>query len=50
NVGESTLSTTLMKGGVRVDTVEHLLSAIFFFLMIRECRQKRTAAPAGRRR
>ncbi len=27
NVGETTLSTTLMKGDVRVDTVEHLLSA-----------------------
>ncbi|MCB1662703.1 MAG: UDP-3-O-[3-hydroxymyristoyl] N-acetylglucosamine deacetylase, partial [Pseudomonadales bacterium] len=28
NVGETTLSTTLMKGGARVDTVEHLLSAM----------------------
>lgn len=28
NVGETTLSTTLIKGGVRVDTVEHLLSAM----------------------
>ncbi|TGG92731.1 UDP-3-O-acyl-N-acetylglucosamine deacetylase [Natronospirillum operosum] len=27
NVGETTLSTTLMEGDVRVDTVEHLLSA-----------------------
>ena len=28
NVGETTLSTTLMKNGVRIDTVEHLLSAL----------------------
>lgn len=28
NVGETTLSTTLIKDGVRVDTVEHLLSAM----------------------
>lgn len=28
NVGETTLSTTLMKDGVRIDTVEHLLSAM----------------------
>jgi UDP-3-O-[3-hydroxymyristoyl] N-acetylglucosamine deacetylase len=28
NVGETTLSTTLVKEGVRVDTVEHLLSAM----------------------
>ena len=28
NVGETTLSTTLVKGGVRVSTVEHLLSAM----------------------
>lgn len=28
NVGDTTLSTTLMKGDVRVDTVEHLLSAM----------------------
>ncbi|GGY37874.1 UDP-3-O-acyl-N-acetylglucosamine deacetylase [Bacterioplanes sanyensis] len=28
NVGETTLSTTLVKDGARVDTVEHLLSAI----------------------
>lgn len=28
NVGETTLSTTLMKDGARVDTVEHLLSAM----------------------
>lgn len=28
NVGDTTLSTTLMKGDVRVDTVEHLLSAL----------------------
>ena len=28
NVGETTLSTTLVKGGVRVSTVEHLLSAL----------------------
>ncbi len=28
NVGETTLSTTLMKEGARVDTVEHLLSAM----------------------
>lgn len=28
NVGETTLSTTLMKNNVRVDTVEHLLSAM----------------------
>lgn len=28
NVGETTLSTTLMKEGVRIDTVEHLLSAM----------------------
>jgi len=28
NVGETTLSTTLMKEGVRVSTVEHLLSAM----------------------
>ncbi len=28
NVGETTLSTTLMKDNVRIDTVEHLLSAM----------------------
>ena len=28
NVGETTMSTTLLKDGVRVDTVEHLLSAM----------------------
>lgn len=28
NVGETTLSTTLMKDGVRVSTVEHLMSAL----------------------
>ena len=28
NVGETTLSTTLIKDGVRIDTVEHLLSAM----------------------
>lgn len=28
NVGDTTLSTTLMKDGARVDTVEHLLSAM----------------------
>jgi UDP-3-O-[3-hydroxymyristoyl] N-acetylglucosamine deacetylase len=28
NVGDTTLSTTLVKGGVRVSTVEHLLSAM----------------------
>ena len=28
NVGETTMSTTLVKDGVRVDTVEHLLSAM----------------------
>src|SRR5262245_62140516 len=28
NVGETTLSTTLMNGDVRVSTVEHLLSAM----------------------
>src|SRR5690554_5736060 len=28
NVGETTLSTTLVSGGARVDTVEHLLSAM----------------------
>jgi UDP-3-O-[3-hydroxymyristoyl] N-acetylglucosamine deacetylase len=28
NVGETTLSTTLVKGGVRISTVEHLLSAL----------------------
>ena len=28
NVGDTTLSTTLMKGDVRVSTVEHLLSAM----------------------
>ncbi|ASP37214.1 UDP-3-O-[3-hydroxymyristoyl] N-acetylglucosamine deacetylase [Bacterioplanes sanyensis] len=28
NVGDTTMSTTLVKEGVRVDTVEHLLSAI----------------------
>lgn len=28
NVGDTTMSTTLVKDGVRVDTVEHLLSAI----------------------
>jgi len=28
NVGETTMSTTLVKGGVKVDTVEHLLSAM----------------------
>src|SRR5579864_8128912 len=28
NVGDTTLSTTLMKDGVRVSTVEHLLSAL----------------------
>lgn len=28
NVGETTLSTTLMKDGARIDTVEHLLSAM----------------------
>ena len=28
NVGETTLSTTLVKGDVKVDTVEHLLSAM----------------------
>ncbi len=28
NVGETTMSTTLVKGEVKVDTVEHLLSAM----------------------
>ena len=28
NVGETTMSTTLVKDGVKVDTVEHLLSAM----------------------
>jgi UDP-3-O-[3-hydroxymyristoyl] N-acetylglucosamine deacetylase len=28
NVGETTMSTTLVQDGVRVDTVEHLLSAM----------------------
>src|SRR6185503_15052435 len=28
NVGDTTLSTTLVKGDVKVDTVEHLLSAM----------------------
>ncbi|SCZ50399.1 UDP-3-O-acyl-N-acetylglucosamine deacetylase [Thiohalomonas denitrificans] len=28
NVGETTLSSTLVKGGVRISTVEHLLSAL----------------------
>ena len=28
NVGETTMSTTLVKGDVKVDTVEHLLSAM----------------------
>src|SRR5690554_7121151 len=28
NVGETTLSTTLVNGSARVDTVEHLLSAM----------------------
>ncbi|HXG29240.1 MAG TPA: UDP-3-O-acyl-N-acetylglucosamine deacetylase [Nevskiales bacterium] len=28
NVGETTLSTTLVQGGVRISTVEHLMSAI----------------------
>ena len=28
NVGETTMSTTLIKDGVKVDTVEHLLSAM----------------------
>ena len=28
NVGDTTMSTTLIKDGIRVDTVEHLLSAM----------------------
>lgn len=28
NVGETTMSTTLINGDVKVDTVEHLLSAM----------------------
>ena len=58
NVGDTTLSTTLMKGDVRVSTVEHLLSAmaglgisdITVALARKPCAERSRLGDAGGRR